>query len=135
MITLSPKTKPEKKWQASWKTIGGVRKYYRSRWEANYACYLEFLKENRAIKHWQHECTTFWFEGIKRGVVSYLPDFLVVNNDDSEEYHEVKGWMDPKSATKLKRMKKYHPNVKVKVIDSKWFKANRHLSKIVKQWE
>jgi len=123
-------------WKQGWREIGGQKIYARSRWEANYARYLQFLLEHKEIKAWRHEPTTFWFEGIKRGVRSYLPDFEVTTNDGQIEFHEVKGWMDDRSKTKLKRMKKYHPNVKVKVYDTKWFKANgRKLAGIISGWE
>ena len=105
--------------KAAWYEIGGKRNYYRSQWEANYAYYLEFLKQVKQIKDWEHEPDTFWFEGIKRGVVSYLPDFKVTNMDQSIEYHEVKGYMDGRSATKIKRMAKYHPDIKLVVVKSK----------------
>jgi hypothetical protein len=123
-------------WKASWREIGGVRKFYRSRWEANYARYLEFLKQQGKIKDWKHEPKTFWFDGIKRGCVSYLPDFLVVENDGSESYHEVKGWMDDRSKTKIKRMAKYFPDVKLIVIDSKAYRAlQKTAAAIVSGWE
>lgn len=108
-------------WKAGWREIGGVRKYYRSKWEANYAMYLQFLLENGQIKKWEHEPKTFWFEKIKRGCLSYLPDFRVTNNDGSLEYHEVKGWMDDRSKTKLKRMAKYYPEVKILLIQKKQY--------------
>jgi hypothetical protein len=123
-------------WKSGWREIGGKRKYYRSRWEANYARYLEFLKQNKQILEWHHEPEVFWFEGIKRGCVSYLPDFKVTDLDNKDSFHEVKGWMDERSKTKLKRMAKYHPSVEIKVIDSKWFKANnRLLTSIIYGWE
>lgn len=123
-------------WKAAWREIGGVRKYYRSKWEANYAYYLEWLKVNGHIKSWLHEPKTFWFEGVKRGCVSYLPDFYVVENDGSEAYHEVKGWMDARSKTKIKRMAKYHPNTTLIVIDSKAYKElAKKVSAIVPGWE
>lgn len=123
-------------WKAGWREIGGNRKYYRSRWEANYARYLEWLKQQKAIAGWSHEPTTFWFEGIKRGCVSYLPDFRVDENDGSETYHEVKGWMDDRSKTKIKRMAKYHPKVKLIVIDGKQYKAlAKQVSAFVPGWE
>jgi hypothetical protein len=123
-------------WRAAWREIGGKRKFYRSRWEANYARYLEFQKNQGLIKDWSHEPETFWFEGIKRGCVSYLPDFRVTNNDGSTEYHEVKGWMDAASKTKIKRMAKYHPSVVLKVFDGKWYSKNsRTLSNIIEGWE
>jgi hypothetical protein len=100
------------------------RKYYmRSSWEFNYAYYLDFLVDNKEIKCWEYEVDTFWFEKIKRGVRSYTPDFKVTTNDGEIEYHEVKGWMDAKSKTKLNRMRIYHPNVKMVLIDEKRYKA------------
>ena len=32
--------------------------------------------------------------------------------------------MDSKSQTKIKRMAKYHPHIKLRVVDSEWFKKN-----------
>lgn len=122
-------------WKAAWRVIGGVKKYFRSRWEANYARYLELQKQHGLILAWQHEPETFWFDGVKRGCVSYLPDFKVTLTSGAIEYHEVKGWMDDRSKTKIKRMAKYHPNVKLIIRDSAWFKANRNLSGIIHEWE
>jgi len=123
-------------WKADWREIGGKRKYFRSRWEANYARYLEFLKVQKQISDWEHECEVFWFEGIKRGCVSYLPDFKVTELNGMFTYHEVKGWMDDRSKTKIRRMELYHPDVILKIIDAKWFKANnRTLMSIIYGWE
>ena len=122
--------------KTGWKEVGGERMFFRSRWEANYAHYLEFLKGNNQIQKWEHEPETFWFESIKRGVRSYLPDFRVTENSGCVVFHEVKGWMDPKSITKLKRMKQYHPNVNMFVADSVWYRANaKKLKAIVKGWQ
>lgn len=119
-----------------WRKIGEGKKYYRSKWEANYARYLEFLKQHKEIKDWKHESKTFWFENIKRGTRSYLPDFWIKKNNEEEEYHEVKGYMDAKSLTKIKRMKKYYPEIKLRVIDKSWFKQNNvKLRLIIKDWE
>lgn len=123
-------------WKASWQEIGGKRKFYRSRWESNYAKYLEWLKQKGQIQDWQHEPKTFWFEGIKRGCVSYLPDFCVTELNGKEVYHEVKGWMDDRSITKIKRMAKYHPNVTLVVIDSKAYKElAKKISFLIDGWE
>ena len=119
-----------------WRTIGGKRKYFRSKWEANFARYLQWQKSKDLISDWLHEPQTFWFEGIKRGCVSYLPDFKIIHADGKHEWIEVKGYMDPKSATKLKRFKKYFPTESIHVIGSEWFKANgSKLSKIIPGWE
>lgn len=128
--------RPETSWKAGWREIGGKRKYFRSRWEANYARYLEFLKIHGEIKEWEHECEVFWFEGIKRGCMSYLPDFKVTNKNDSTEFHEVKGWMDERSKTKINRMRIYHPTVKLVLIQEAWFRANnRKLNGLIPEWE
>jgi len=123
-------------WKAAWRDIGGVRKFYRSRWEANYARYLAWLRDGGHIQSWAHEPKTFWFDGIKRGCVSYLPDFCVVEKSGAEAYHEVKGWMDDRSITKIKRMAKYHPEVTLIVIDAKAYKElARKVSSLVPGWE
>lgn len=127
---------PHGSWKAGWREIGGQRIYARSRWEANYASYLEFLRVNGQIAKWEHEPKTFWFNRIKRSDGSYLPDFRVTENDGSVVYHEVKGWMDERSRIKINRMKLYYPSVKLTVLDSAWFKANsRELSATISGWE
>jgi hypothetical protein len=133
--TMSPNVK-RGSWKAAWRIIGGIRKFYRSAWEANYARYLEYQKQHGLIKDWKHETETFWFDGISRGCVCYLPDFKITNNDGTVEFHEVKGWMDARSKTKIRRMAKYHPTVKLKVFDSKWYRANsRNLAGLIREWE
>lgn len=127
---------------SGWRVIEDRKIYFRSRWEYNYACYLSFLKKQGVIVEWEFEKETFWFEKIKRGVRSYLPDFIVhvpFQMDPSrtrKEVHEVKGYMDSRSVTKLKRMKKYYPEVNIVLIDEKWFRANApKLKYIVPGWE
>lgn len=97
--------------------------YFRSRWEANWARYLNWLKSIGEIQLWKFEPKTFTFTKISHGSRFYTPDFLVINKDGSAEYHEVKGWMDQKSATKIRRMAKYFPEVKLIVIDAKAYRA------------
>ncbi len=104
-----------------WCHIGKQNCFFRSEWERKFAHYLENRKLGKDIKSWKYEAKTFWFLKIKRGVRSFKPDFKVINNDGSVEWFEVKGWMDPRSSTKLKRMAKYYPKVKITVIDQRWF--------------
>lgn len=129
-------TPKPRRYRADWAEIGGKRNYYRSLWERNYAYYLEWLKQQGQIRDWQHEPKTFWFDGVRRGVVSYLPDFAVIVGDDSVIYHEVKGWMDPRSATKLRRMAKYHPTVRMHVVTKKQYTAlKRSCAALVPGWQ
>jgi len=102
--------------------INGKNIFFRSLWEANYAIYLDFLVKNKDIVKWEFEVDTFWFDKIKRGVRSYKPDFKVYENNGQICYHEVKGWMDDKSKTKLNRMKIYHKEIKINLIEQKQYK-------------
>jgi len=102
--------------KAQWCEIGGRRIYFRSMLERDYCRKLELAKQANKILEWEHEPVTFWFEGIKRGVTNYTPDFRITELDGSQWYAETKGYMDSKSATKIKRMAKYHPEVKLVVV-------------------
>ncbi len=100
-----------------WYDINGKKMFFRSKWEVNYALYLDFLIEQKQIKKWTYEKDVFIFEKIRLGTRSYRPDFKIYNNDLTIEYHEVKGFMTPKSKTKIKRMAKYYPDIKLLIID------------------
>lgn len=114
--------------------LGGL--FVRSSWEANYARYLNFLIHQRQIKSWEYEVDTFEFKGIKRGSRFYTPDFKVFNLDGSFEYHEVKGYMDSRSQTKLKRMAKYHPQVKIILIQRREYQEIlEKLGRVIPNWE
>lgn len=127
--------RPNASWKAGWREIGGKRNYYRSRWEANYARYLEWLKCSGQVIEWAHEPDVFWFEGIKRGCVSYLPDFKVTVGC-GVEYHEVKGWMDDRSKTKIRRMAKYHPGVTLVVVGAKQYQEiKKKMAALIVGWE
>ncbi len=117
-----------------WYDRNGKHNYMRSKWEYNYACYLDFLKEHNEIKDWEHEPKTFWFDNIKRGVRSYLPDFKIIKNNGAIEYHEVKGYMDKRSKTKIKRLSKYYPHIKLIIISKKEYKEIAKWSKLIKGW-
>ena len=72
----------------------------RSNWEANFVRVLNAYK----IK-FEFEPTVFSFP-IKRGVKGYTPDFYLTATD---EWVEMKGYLDSKSKTKIKRFKRYYP--------------------------
>lgn len=120
---------------ARWTEIGGKRIYFRSLWEANFAFYLEWKKKQGFLKEWAHEPQTFWFDKIRRGCVSYLPDFRIDYFDGTHSWVEVKGFMDSRSRTKLKRFKKYYPQEEMKVVDGSWFrKTGAKLALLVPGW-
>lgn len=117
------------------KDLGNM--HFRSSWEANYARYLKMLATNGKILKWEFETETFWFEAVKRGVRSYLPDFKVWPADGGAPYYvEVKGWMDAKSKTKINRMAKYHPGVKLIVVGEREYKAlDSAYRDVIPYWE
>jgi hypothetical protein len=123
-------------WKAGWREVAGRRIFFRSMWEANWGRYLQWLKDRGGIVEWEHEPETFWFEKIRRGTRSYLPDFRVTERNGSIVYHEVKGWMDDRSKTKIARMARYHPKVKLIVIEKKQYHSvGDALGKIIPEWE
>jgi hypothetical protein len=105
--------------QRGYYDINGLNIFLRSKWEANYALYLDFLVKQKLILKWEYESDVFIFDKIKFGTRSYRPDFKIFNNNGSIEYHEIKGWMDKKSMTKIKRMEIYYPNIKLLVLRRK----------------
>jgi len=133
---IGSKAKKETKFKQGWREFGGKRIFYRSKWEANFGRFLQWQKEQGLIKEWLHEPQTFWFEGVRRGCVTYLPDFKVTYQDDRHEWVEVKGWMDPKSKTKISRFRKYFPKESLRIVGSTWYKSNNHkLSVLIPGWE
>jgi hypothetical protein len=106
-----------------------------SAWEANYARFLSFLKSRREIRDWAYEPVRFDFP-LRRGVVSYTPDFQITERDGTVAYHEVKGYMDDRSRTKLARMRKYHPSVTVHVIDrTAYQEIEKKMAGAIPGWE
>jgi hypothetical protein len=114
--------------------LGG--QFFRSSWEANYARYLDFLISKGQIKGWEYEPDTFIFHGITRGAISYMPDFKVTENDGSVVYHEVKGWMTSEARTRLKRMAKFYPDVKILLVGEREYKEIEcKVGRMIPNWE
>ena len=110
--------------------------FVRSRWEANYARYLKWLKQKGEITDWEYEPETFRFDGVTRGPYTYLPDFKVIETSGKIVFHEVKGWMDPASRNRLKRFSKFYPDVSLVVVDQKaYLEIERKLSTVIPNWE
>lgn len=113
-------------------TLGGI--YVRSTWEHNYALYLNLLRDHGEIERWEYEPDTFEFP-VKRGNRFYTPDFKVFNLDGSVEYHEVKGYMDAGSRTRIARMATHYPEVKLVVIDRDAYNAIKKWRALLPDWE
>lgn len=118
-----PKYWHEKEWGGGPTVIDGKTYNFRSSWERIYAFYLQMLKEKGVVIEWEYEPELFCFSNIKRGTKAYLPDFKVKFRGGRIEYHECKGWMDPKSKTKIKRFYENFPELNLKIINKDWFDA------------
>lgn len=105
--------------------------YFRSSWEYYYAIFLAKLKQEGKILDWEHEPQCFWFNAIKRGVRSYLPDFRITHLNGSIEYCETKGFLSSKCATKISRFRKYYPELTLRVVDKAWFYQNIKSCKVI----
>lgn len=102
-----------------WVEVGGKTCYFRSHYEVYYARFLELLKQQNKIWNWEYDSPTFYFEGIKRGVTNTKLDFTVyMSENEPPTYVEVKGDWDNKSLTRIKRFKKYYPELKLALIDN-----------------
>lgn len=144
------------------RSVGGVRedlggKFFRSAWEANYARMLTFVQQhrlempgdpaNRIVAAWEFEPkkitlpTGETFDGAfpfpdRRGVISYTPDFHIIYEDGTDEWHEIKGYMDSKSSSRLKKMRKNYPTVKVILIDPDAYRARtKGFANLIPTWE
>lgn len=123
------------KWSGYGTFNDGRRIYFRSLWEYNYAKYLDYKLALGSIQAWEYEPKRFYFREYKRGPYDYLPDFKVTNTEGIVEWHEVKGWMNSKSRSKIKRFEKNYPEEgKIHVIDKHWFKDMEITCMLIPGW-
>ncbi len=120
---------------------GGYRSdiglYVRSSWEANFARYLNYMKDEGNVYRWRYEPEVFIFHRVKKGTRAYVPDFKVWDYEGARpNYYEIKGYMDAKSKIKLKRMSLYYPEIDIEIIDSETYKKiNRWARDRIAHWE
>ncbi len=93
---------------------------FRSKWERDYATYLDYAKAVNAIWDWAYEPDRF---DIGVGA-KFTPDFrVVVNRGESPEYREVKGYRREAAMVRLKVAAKMYPQhrwVLVTKIQGQW---------------
>lgn len=129
------------------RVVGVLGITFRSKAEANYAAYLEWLRILGKIVGWSYEPCTFWFTpdsdgareqrlaGVRRGVVSYKPDFAVYEANGTTVWHEVKGYMDQRSKVTLARFARYYPGERLELVDSKAMAVlKRQVGGVVPGW-
>ena len=111
--------------------------FFRSRWEANYARYLNHLKDQGDIYEWEFEPHTFKFPDQTERPYSYTPDFRIYKTKHSKpEYHEIKGWMDELSKKKLALMNKHYLDVSLIVIgEPEYMALENEMGEQLLNWE
>lgn len=73
---------------------------------------------------------------IRYGTRSYTPDFEVVERDGAIVYEEIKGRLTKKSVVQLKRMARYYPDIRVRLITAQeYYAVARKVSAMIPGWE
>ena len=94
-------------------------RWYHSKKEAAYAQELDLRKKAGDIKEWipQYKID---LKVYGKHIANYYVDFKVINNDDSVELHEVKGFVTDLWRLKWKLLEaiydRYHPGITLVVI-------------------
>ncbi len=120
--------------------------YFPCRMEANLFRFYRWLKARRLINDFVYQPPEFDFSAVyKHGTNRYRPDFWIErfgNHADNTNpalpvtYIEAKGYLDPKSKTKLKRMAKLYPLVKVEIIGwPEYQQIEREYAALIPGWE
>jgi hypothetical protein len=111
--------------------------FFRSRWEANYARFLNLAIQRGGVRSWTYEPHTFVFLRTEPTVRSYTPDFRVVLASGVVEWHEVKGWMDAKSKLRARMMREQFPDEMVRHVRQTFFKncVRQGIAAQVSGWE
>jgi hypothetical protein len=107
--------------------LGNV--WMKSTMELNYAAYLLWLKDRGAIADVLYEPKLYDYrEWYQKGAMHYTPDFLVIHPDGRKEWHEVKGYLDGPSKTKLKRYLKHYGQIPVVLVCRKPEEMAKHFA-------
>ena len=117
--------------RASTEVVGGKTCHFRSQLEYKWAQYLQFLKDSGEIIGWEHEPTTFDFQGrgYKKGPFVYTPDFKIIESDGTVVWQECKGYHDGDTNSKLRRISELDLNITMELVLQSIPKTNRAKSK------
>ena len=112
-------------------SAAGFRKdlghYVRSSWEADFARVLKYLGIN-----YQYEPRRFTLSRADGATLTYAPDFFV---PESRCFYEVKGWMDDKSAEKIRLFREQYRGETLLVIDKTQFAELQMRYRDLVEWE
>lgn len=91
--------------------VGGKDCKFDSDGEHKLADYLQLLKEQGYIKDWERESHSFILMD-----TSWKIDFTIRNNDDSFEYYEYKGAVEPRTRKLINQTMEFHPQAQITMV-------------------
>jgi len=110
-------------WGVSGKRADLGNQFFRSRWEANFARVLDYLRLG-----WVYEPRRFYGDGCSLLIDFYIP---VV-----DKYFEVKGWMKESEQRKLSIIKTANPEAAIGIVGKKEYSFLTQLyKKFIPNWE
>jgi len=117
-------------------TIGGKTYTFKSKFERDWAKYLQLLKEQGFINDWSYEPTKFIFEDETFGPISYTPDFGIQEDGRPVYFQECKGHFDSPTNTKFRRMAKpkHYPDIEIDLILQRFTKKNARKREIAAKY-
>lgn len=85
--------------------IEGKKYVFDSLFEGHWFLYQQFLKEQKQIRSWVFHpvCWDFFQFGYRNKPYEYTPDGLIIENDGTEIYQELKGHIETKDVSRLRR--------------------------------
>lgn len=98
----------------------GMKFYnFKSKFEANWALYLQFLKEQGKIFNWDYENRTFEFphESSSQRFQQYTPDFVIWEKERGKPYYqECKGYYTGRDTTRFRRLLRHYPDIIIELV-------------------
>jgi len=115
--------------QNSKKYLGPIPIIFKSKWERNFAIWLDL---NKKIKTWSYERTVIWYwDPVSRRRKRYFPDFDLETTEKKKYLIEIK----PNSETKNPKRKNVYGKFTYERNKAKWEAAKKYCEKIGKEFK
>ena len=101
-------------------TVGGKFCTFRCEFEYRWAMYQQYRKDRGEILDWDYEVKSESYNfaelGYETEPFSYLPDFLLTENDGAKIVQECKGKLEAKDIEKFKRVQQSFPDDRLELV-------------------
>lgn len=114
-----------------WNGVENYKLKYRSGYECTFGLFMQNLvRQNTAIVKWLYESLELRFDGCRRGALLWIPDFVAYDRKNNViQIFEVKGLMTSKDSGKIRKLKKYHPEMFGKLV---YVTGRKNFPKLIK---